>query len=209
MVWTRVTYIWTGDDHLAFLFGLLLPGGRLRTLVGIVSAFTVAHSLTLALAALGVVSAAPSIACSHRALHRVRGLENLFARIRPRRWRVHLSSVVHGFGFAGALRDSIWPRAQMPIALCAFNLGVEMGRSRWSRRCCYYRVGAASLGVSSLGVRGLSVALSLADSAGSYCVSCGDGPICAWDRCVGSRSEAGLVVAHWRAGDESRRDTLS
>ncbi len=167
MVWTGVTHIWTGYDHLAFLFGLLLPGGRLRTLVGIVSAFTVAHSLTLALAALGVVSPAPSIVEPAIALSIVYvGLENLFVSHPSRRWRVtFFFGLVHGFGFAGALRELDLPRAQMPIALCAFNLGVEMGQIAvvaavlpiivWARHRWAFRV---------WGVRGLSVALSLAGS---------------------------------------------
>ena len=61
MVWTGIRHIWTGYDHIAFLFGLVLLGGRARSLVGVVSAFTVAHSITLGLAVLHVVAPHPSI----------------------------------------------------------------------------------------------------------------------------------------------------
>jgi hydrogenase/urease accessory protein HupE len=165
MVWTGITHIWTGYDHLAFLLGILLVGGRVRTLVGVVSAFTVAHSMTLALAVLGVVSPPPSIVEPAIALSIAYvGVENVINPEPSRRWRLtFLFGLVHGFGFAGALRELDLPRAQIPAALFAFNLGVEIGQLAvvaailplilWARRRAAFR---------TWGVRALSVALSLA-----------------------------------------------
>ena len=137
-----VEHIFTGYDHLAFLLGLLLLGGSLRQLAGIVSSFTLAHSVTLGLAALGVVSlpssvVEPAIAASVVAV----AVENLWA-LRPgpgasrrvdeairRRWRLTFCfGLVHGFGFAGALQDLGLPRAALAAGLVSFNLGVELGQ---------------------------------------------------------------------------------
>jgi hypothetical protein len=165
MVWTGVTHIWTGYDHLAFLLGLLLVGGRVRTLVGVVSAFTVAHSMTLALAVLGVVSPPASIVEPAIALSIAYvGVENVIIGQPSGRWRLtFLFGLVHGFGFAGALRELDLPRAQIPAALFAFNLGVEIGQLAvvaailpvilWARRHTTFR---------TWGVPALSVALSIA-----------------------------------------------
>jgi hypothetical protein len=165
MVWTGVTHIWTGYDHLAFLFGLLLVGGRVRTLVGVVSAFTVAHSITLALAVLGLVSPSPALVEPAIALSIAYvGVENLFVTDPSKRWRITFPfGLIHGFGFAGALRELDLPRAKIPVALFAFNLGVEVGQLAvvaailplilWARRSAVFRI---------WGVRMLSIALSVA-----------------------------------------------
>jgi len=137
-----VEHIFTGYDHLAFLLGLLLLGGSLRQLAGIVSSFTLAHSVTLGLAALGVVSipssvVEPAIAASVVAV----AVENLWA-LRPGpdasrhvqeairlRWRLTFCfGLVHGFGFASALQDLGLPRAALAAGLVSFNLGVELGQ---------------------------------------------------------------------------------
>jgi hydrogenase/urease accessory protein HupE len=130
MVWTGVTHIWTGYDHLAFLFGLLLAGGRARSLVGVISAFTLAHSITLGLSALGAVSVPPSIVEPAIAISVAYvGVENLFSPDPAKRWRITFPfGLVHGFGFAGALQSLDLPRAKIPAALVAFNLGVELGQ---------------------------------------------------------------------------------
>jgi HupE / UreJ protein len=134
-----VEHIFTGGDHLAFLLALLLLGGSLGTLVRIVTAFTVAHSLTLALAALGVLTLSPRIveplvAASIAAV----AAENLWAlrldaaaaaRALRHRWLVTFGfGLIHGFGFAGALREVGLPRDHLPLALAMFNLGVEAGQ---------------------------------------------------------------------------------
>ncbi|HEX8794855.1 MAG TPA: HupE/UreJ family protein [Polyangiaceae bacterium] len=125
-----VEHILTGYDHLVFLFGLVLVGGRIRSLVGAVTAFTVAHSITLALAVLGVWAPSPRIVEPAIALSIVWvGIENFFVRDAHGRWRITFPfGLIHGFGFAGALREIELPRARVPIALVSFNLGVELGQ---------------------------------------------------------------------------------
>ncbi len=130
MVWMGVTHILTGYDHLAFLLGLILLGGRVRTLVGVISAFTVAHSITLGLAATRVVSVPGSIVEPAIALSIAYvGLENLVVTTPVKRWRITFPfGLLHGFGFSAALTQLDLPRAQVPPALFAFNLGVELGQ---------------------------------------------------------------------------------
>ncbi|GAC1393966.1 MAG: hypothetical protein NVS3B10_04130 [Polyangiales bacterium] len=134
-----VEHILTGYDHLVFLLGLVLLGGRVRGLLGVITAFTVAHSITLALAALGVWAPSPRIIEPAIALSIAYvGVENLFAagfdRARSdafagKRWRITFPfGLVHGFGFAGALQEIDLPRAKIPVALVMFNLGVEAGQ---------------------------------------------------------------------------------
>jgi hydrogenase/urease accessory protein HupE len=125
-----VEHILTGYDHLLFLLALVLVGGPMRSLVGAVTAFTLAHSITLAVAALGVWSPSgrlvePCIALSIAYV----GIENWFARDATGRWRVTFPfGLVHGFGFASALREIAVSRAEIPTALFAFNLGVEIAQ---------------------------------------------------------------------------------
>jgi hypothetical protein len=130
MVKLGIEHILTGADHLVFLFGLILVGGRWRSLVGVVTAFTLAHSVTLALAALSVVAPSPRLVEPAIALSIAYvGVENLFVKDASKRWRITFPfGLVHGFGFAGALRAVALPRAQLPAALVAFNLGVEAGQ---------------------------------------------------------------------------------
>jgi hydrogenase/urease accessory protein HupE len=125
-------HILTGYDHLLFLFALVLAGGTVRSLALAITSFTVAHSVTLALAVLGFVTPPtrwiePAIALSIAYV----GVENFF--VRPEvRYRVTFPfGLLHGFGFAGALSDISIPRAQVPWALLSFNLGVEMGQLAW------------------------------------------------------------------------------
>jgi hydrogenase/urease accessory protein HupE len=125
-----VEHILTGADHLVFLLGLILVGGSFRSLLGVVSAFTLAHSITLALAALSIFAPSPlfvepAIALSIAYV----GVENLFVKDASKRWRITFPfGLIHGFGFAGALREIALPRAQLPVALVSFNLGVELGQ---------------------------------------------------------------------------------
>jgi hydrogenase/urease accessory protein HupE len=130
--WVRMglEHILTGYDHLVFLFGLVLIGGRVRSLVGAVTAFTVAHTLTLAMAVLGVWSPPARLVEMAIAGSIVWvGVENLFVQSARGRWRLTLPfGLVHGFGFARALREIALPRAQVPLALVSFNVGVELGQ---------------------------------------------------------------------------------
>lgn len=125
-----VEHILTGFDHLVFLLGLVIVGGAARELLVVVTAFTVGHSISLALATLGVLVpnarwVEPAIALSIVWI----GVENLARRDRRRRWVLTLLfGLVHGFGFADALRELALPRAELPAALALFNVGVEAGQ---------------------------------------------------------------------------------
>jgi hypothetical protein len=131
-----VEHIWTGYDHLLFLLALLIPGGSIKRLAGIVTAFTVAHSLTLSLAALGVL-ALPStpveiaIAASivFVAAENLRKPSSAGHERRDHRWLVtFVFGLIHGFGFAGVLREAGLPAGGVAKPLLAFNLGVEAGQ---------------------------------------------------------------------------------
>jgi hydrogenase/urease accessory protein HupE len=130
-----VEHILTGYDHLAFLLALLLAGGSLRRNAKIITSFTVAHSLTLAMATFGVINipaslVEPVIAASIVFV----GLENLFRRRLAARWLVtFMFGLVHGLGFASALRELGIGTVehglqQAAIPLLSFNIGVELGQ---------------------------------------------------------------------------------
>src|SRR5262249_12911818 len=125
-----------GFDHLLFVLGLVLIVPSRRVLLVTITAFTVAHSITLALATLGVVHVPgppveASIALSILLLateivHRERGVVGLTARW-P--WLVAFTfGLLRGFGFASALSDIGLPQGDIPLALFAFNVGVECGQ---------------------------------------------------------------------------------
>lgn len=129
-----VHHIWTGYDHLLFLVALLVVCRSFRACVVIITSFTLAHSITLALAALDVVSlparfVEPVIAASIVLV----GVENLLRRgAEPRgRWALtFVFGLIHGFGFAGVLRDLGLGRdgGSVVMPLLTFNLGVELGQ---------------------------------------------------------------------------------
>lgn len=136
-----VHHIFIGPDHILFLFGLLLLGGSLWRLGAIVTAFTVGHSVTLSLAALGIVQIAPSIVEPAIALSIVVvGVDNLLVRrsgswpaasattrdLRP--WLAAAFGLIHGFGFAAVLLELGLPREALGWSLAAFNVGVEIGQ---------------------------------------------------------------------------------
>jgi len=125
-----VEHIFTGYDHLAFLLGLLLLGGGLRRIAMVVTAFTVAHSITLALAALGQLSLPPSVVePAIAASIAYVGIENFFIGDGRRRWVLaFVFGLIHGFGFAGVLREMGLPRDALAVSLVCFNLGVETGQ---------------------------------------------------------------------------------
>ena len=123
-------HILTGYDHLLFLLGLVLVGGRVKSLLAVVTAFTIAHSITLSAAALGTWAPPGGIVEPAIALSIVYvGVENFFVPDLGGRWRVTFAfGLLHGFGFAGALRAAALPRCELPAALVSFNLGVEAGQ---------------------------------------------------------------------------------
>ncbi len=162
-----IHHILSGYDHLLFLLALMLPGGGLLALTKIITAFTLAHSVTLSLAVLNVV------VLPDRLVEAVIGLsiaavaaENLY--LKPtvtRRWLVSFAfGLVHGFGFSGALRELSLPAHGLLLSLFGFNAGVEVGQAlvvvvvlpalmllrdtRWERRT----IQAASLAILLVGL---------------------------------------------------------
>lgn len=132
-----VAHILTGADHLAFLLALVLGGtlaserrARVGALFAMLSAFTVGHTCSLAVATLGGFAPGPRLVEPLVALSVAYvGAENLFTRSVRHRWMLTLPfGFVHGFAFAGGLLPLGLPRAQLPAALFAFNLGVEVGQ---------------------------------------------------------------------------------
>lgn len=141
-----IGHILAGFDHLLFLLALLLPSvlkyrqGRwealddfrpaLADVLKIVSAFTVAHSITLSTTALGIVQLPSRWVESAIALSVVlSALNNLRPRFEGRRWMVAFAfGLIHGFGFASVLMDLGLPQGSRMLALVGFNLGVEIGQ---------------------------------------------------------------------------------
>ncbi len=120
-----------GLDHMLFVLGIFLLSRRLRQVLAQVSAFTIAHSVTLALSIYGLVSVSPNIvepliAASIAYV----AIENIFmSELKP--WRLALVfafGLLHGMGFAGALKELGLPRSEFMTALVTFNVGVEAGQ---------------------------------------------------------------------------------
>ena len=127
-----VHHILIGPDHLMFLAGLLLLGGTFRQLLLVVTAFTLAHSITLSLAALGMVIPPPHAIEPAIALSVVYvGADNLLVRAGgrdTRAWVAFAFGLIHGFGFANVLRDMDLPTRALGWTLFSFNIGVEIGQ---------------------------------------------------------------------------------
>ena len=126
-----IEHILTGYDHLLFLLALLLRGGSWLTLAKIVTAFTLAHSVTLALAALDIVVLPDRLVEAVIALSiAFVAAENIFLKpVVSRRWLVSFCfGLVHGFGFSSALRELDLPTHGLVLALFGFNVGVELGQ---------------------------------------------------------------------------------
>jgi hypothetical protein len=141
-----VWHIWIGFDHILFLVSLLLPGvlvwqlarwqpvGSFRAafvdVLKIVTAFTVAHSITLSLATLGLVSLPSRLVESAIAASVVlAALNNVRPLFQGRRWTVaFVFGLIHGFGFASVLADLGLPQGALVLALVGFNIGVELGQ---------------------------------------------------------------------------------
>jgi len=126
-----IEHILTGWDHLLFLLGLLLRGGSWLGLAKIVTAFTLAHSITLALAALNIVVLPDRLVEAVIALSiALVAAENLFGKpVVVRRWLVSFCfGLVHGFGFSSALRELGLSTHGLVLSLFGFNAGVEIGQ---------------------------------------------------------------------------------
>jgi len=127
-----IHHIFIGPDHILFIVGLLLLGGTLGRVLRVATAFTLAHSITLALAVLGLVRLPGSIIEPLIALSVVYvGFENLRARAGATDWRVRIAflfGLIHGFGFASVLREFGLPHGALAWSLLGFNLGVEIGQ---------------------------------------------------------------------------------
>jgi hypothetical protein len=141
-----IWHIWTGYDHIMFLIALLLPGVLVRrdgrwqpvpmarpavmNILRIVTAFTVAHSITLSLSALGYVHLPSRLVESAIAASVVlAAFNNLVPVVAERGWMVAFAfGLLHGFGFANALRDLGLQTGQLAATLFGFNLGVEIGQ---------------------------------------------------------------------------------
>lgn len=170
-----VEHIWKGYDHILFLLSLLLPaavvsvGGlwsprdafreAFTDVLKIVTAFTLAHSITLAMATLQIVTIPARVSESAIALSVVvAAINNLYPVIRGRRWLVAGGfGLVHGFGFASVLADLGLPESALALALAGFNFGVEAGQVTivavflpfaWALRRSWIYRGAALVGGS-------------------------------------------------------------
>jgi hydrogenase/urease accessory protein HupE len=127
-----IYHIFEGPDHILFIVGLLLLGGSLLRLLSIVTAFTIAHSITLSLAALDLLNPPerliePAIALSIIYV----GIDNLMVGKTGRDVRPMIAfffGLVHGFGFAGVLKEHGLPSQALGWSLFSFNLGVEIGQ---------------------------------------------------------------------------------
>jgi len=130
-----IEHILAGPDHLLFVFGLVLLAGTARRLLATVSAFTAGHSVTLSLAALGVIDFPPrvievAIAASILALAvELARQPSGPTLIRRRPWTMAAAfGLLHGLGFAAALREAGLPAGEIPLALLSFNVGIEVGQ---------------------------------------------------------------------------------
>ena len=141
-----VWHIWIGFDHILFLVSLLLPSvfilqgkawapaSRFRDtfwdVFRVATSFTIAHSITLSLAALSVVQLPSRLVESTIALSVVlAALNNIWPLVHGRRWAVAFGfGLIHGFGFASVLADLGLPRDALLLALVGFNVGVELGQ---------------------------------------------------------------------------------
>jgi len=141
-----VHHIWIGYDHMLFLISLLLPSvllrrdghwipvgtlrGALWSVLAIVTAFTLSHSITLTLSALGIIGLPSRLVESGIALSvLLAALNNIWPWVTRRAWLLAFGfGLVHGFGFASVLADLGLPQAALALSLAGFNIGVEIGQ---------------------------------------------------------------------------------
>jgi hypothetical protein len=175
-----VWHIWIGFDHILFLLALLLPAVLVRRegqwqgapslkaalvdVFKVVTAFTLAHSITLSLAALQIVTLPSRLVESVIAASVVlAALNNLRGTIEKSRWVLAFGfGLIHGFGFASVLADLGLPQGALVLALVGFNVGVELGQlaivavfvplAFWLRGSSFYRVGVLKAGSLAVAV---------------------------------------------------------
>lgn len=131
-----IEHILLGIDHLLFVFALLLIVNGVRRLVWTITAFTVAHSITLAMATLGYVNvpqapveAVIALSILFLAVELVKQQQGKKDIAMRAPWIVAFTfGLLHGFGFAGALSETGLPQNEIPLALLMFNVGVELGQ---------------------------------------------------------------------------------
>lgn len=168
-----VEHILEGWDHLLFVFALVLLVPGMRQLTGAVTAFTVAHSITLGAATLDWVRVQPRPVEVMIALSIVFLASEL---VRHRDGRVRLSErwpwlvtfafgLLHGFGFAGALREIGLPQDAVPLALLTFNLGVEAGQ-------LLFVVAVLALAYVLRGLAGQRITLAMTQPYLAYGIGC-------------------------------------
>jgi hypothetical protein len=185
-----VWHIWIGYDHIVFLLALLLPAGlrtprerdenggwapMLKDVLMLVTAFTVAHSVTLSLAALKIISLPPRLIETAIALSIVvAGMRLRYAITRPAAWIAFSFGLIHGFGFANVLADLQLPPGSLALSLFAFNIGVELGQCaivllalpliRYAQRHTFYE--RAFMPVAAVLISAVGFAWSLERGAG-------------------------------------------
>ena len=125
-----VEHIFTGYDHLTFLVGLLITTATLTSLLKVITSFTAAHSITLALATFGIVSVPSRLIESLIALSIAYvAVENFTGKTLMQRWKItFLFGLVHGFGFSNVLQEMALTRRTLAVSLFSFNGGVELGQ---------------------------------------------------------------------------------
>jgi len=161
-----IDHIFTGYDHLAFLAGLLIMTTTLRAVLKVVTSFTLAHSITLALATFNLVTVPSRFIESLIALSIAYiAIENFTGKTLLHRWKItFLFGLVHGFGFSNVLKEMALTRRTLAISLFSFNGGVELGqlafvslvfplvylaiRSRWK----HLFLTTTSIAIASLGL---------------------------------------------------------
>lgn len=190
-----VWHIWIGFDHILFLLALLLPAGlhaagtrdeksagasMLKEVLTLVTAFTIAHSITLSLATLRIVSLPPRLIETAIAVSIVvAGLQLRSSISRPAAWIAFGFGLIHGFGFANVLADMQLPPGSLALSLFAFNIGVELGQCaivllalpliRYAQRHTFYQrafMPTAAVLVAAVGIvwsieRGFGISLRL------------------------------------------------
>ncbi|MBI1922354.1 MAG: HupE/UreJ family protein [Geobacter sp.] len=125
-----ITHILTGYDHIAFLLALIVIGLSVREVLKIITAFTIAHSITLLLATLQIISLNSRFVEIVIALSICYvALENLFRKKVAYRWLITFGfGLIHGFGFASGLQELIVGKSDLLVSVLSFNLGVETGQ---------------------------------------------------------------------------------
>lgn len=163
-----IHHIFIGPDHILFVVGLLLLGGTVGRLFKVVTAFTVAHSITLGLATFGIFTPPASVVEPIIALSIVVvGIHAFFEQKGrdPRLLFAFCFGLIHGFGFANVLQEMVLPRAALGWSLLAFNVGVELGQAciiiivapllamlhRWSKPIAARVVSAGALIITGAG----------------------------------------------------------